>query len=98
MSIGSVSDEKDRQPNVILQHLSQKSPAVILYYYSILRPQLLSYYLLIIQIDNGQLLAICNAYEQEQDKLTPRKRERNIASATNASTWDLFGSVFSRGV
>ena len=98
MSIGSVSDEKDRQPNVILQHLSQKSPVAILYYYSILRPYLLSYYLLIIQIDNGQLLAICNAYEQEQDKLTPRKRERNIASATNASTWDLFGSVFSRGV
>jgi hypothetical protein len=67
MSIGSVSDEKDRKPNVILQHLSQKSPVAILYYYSILRPYLLSYYLLIIQIDNGQLLAICNAYEQEQD-------------------------------
>jgi hypothetical protein len=94
MSIGSVSDEKDRQPNVILQHLSQKSPVAILYYYSILRPYLLSYYLLIIQIDNGQLLAICNAYEQEQDKLTPRKRERNIASATNASTWDLYLDLF----
>jgi hypothetical protein len=35
MSIGSVSDKKGRQPDVILQHLSQRNPEAILLYYSI---------------------------------------------------------------
>jgi hypothetical protein len=73
-----------------VQHLSQITPGVILLYYSMGKGASAVSFLFSIRVDNGQLLAICNACEQEQGRLTHCKKEKNIGSATHPSAWSLY--------